>query len=430
MAWYNEMPKHRQDMLRDVARDIATGNKVIPTQLLGSLIGIRNAYEKITAIQGQGEQNPEILSQSLHCGAPATKIKIPGDKAREEFQKNAIVQEQVRQLQTFTPPDKKIHLNILTSKTPGDIRGEDFVNNQLEHVKSREKGKEVTVGASPINKWQAFGGGRDQVEFDKTLQSLGADWQRDQGKATSISDFLRNGGNPKNALKEIERFEADNPEKNAKLADILRVAVSTKDLLAQSANTNKSENPNLEITSKMMLIISSTMLKGGTLQHIASEDTKEHIAVNILFCKSGKDRTGYVELKVTLLAVAHRLGVDPDSDLGKKIQLTLAAGGHTQEMAGVQGGTIGCHSMKTNPEFGFNKADKDINGIGDQKSASFNSKIKVVEEKEKEKVLRKFEGQYNDTMKRETEANRLLRPHRRLGSHQKQRMNSRISSTI
>ena len=59
-------------------------------------------------------------------------------------------------------------------------------------------------------------------------------------------------------------------------------------------------------------------------------------------------------------------------------------------MAGVQGGSIGCHSVKTNPEFALNKSDKAINGIINQKSSKFNSSVKVVKEKKKVKTLEKF----------------------------------------
>ena len=50
-------------MLHDVAGDIATGNKVIPTQLLGDVVGVRNAYQKVTAIK-EGDQTKKNLIQT------------------------------------------------------------------------------------------------------------------------------------------------------------------------------------------------------------------------------------------------------------------------------------------------------------------------------------------------------------------------------
>ena len=62
-------------------------------------------------------------------------------------------------------------------------------------------------------------------------------------------------------------------------------------------------------------------------------------------------------------------------------------------MAGIQGGTIGCHSIKTNPEFGLSSEDrKAMSGVINQKSSHFNSKIKTVENPEE--VKKAFDGSF------------------------------------
>ena len=114
VPWFDAMPKYKQDLLRGSARDIASGRKVIPTQLLGDVVGVRNAYQKVTAIRSPEEDAPKILSQS---GAPATKIKVV-----DEVQRQEIANENVRQLQSFVPPDERVNLNILNSQTPGNVR--------------------------------------------------------------------------------------------------------------------------------------------------------------------------------------------------------------------------------------------------------------------------------------------------------------------
>jgi len=73
VKWFDEMPKYKQDLLRSSAGDIASGKKVIPTQLLGDVVGVRNAYQKVTAIRGPEKGDLKILSQTLHCGAPARR---------------------------------------------------------------------------------------------------------------------------------------------------------------------------------------------------------------------------------------------------------------------------------------------------------------------------------------------------------------------
>ena len=64
-------------------------------------------------------------------------------------------------------------------------------------------------------------------------------------------------------------------------------------------------------------------------------------------------------------------------------------------MAGVQGGAIGCHSIKTNPEFGLNKSDKFASGIIDQQSSHFNSSIKTA--KKPEKIIQAFEQAFEQS---------------------------------
>jgi len=165
VPWFDNMPQYKQDLLRDSARDIASGNKIIPTQLLGDAVGIRNAYQKVTTIKGPEEQTSKILSQTLHCGAPATKIKVV-DKA----QKQAIATENIKQLQSFAAPGAKVNLNILNSKTPGNARGENFIFDQLK--KAKKETPNVTSTASPINRWRLLGGGRDTNQFKETLVDI------------------------------------------------------------------------------------------------------------------------------------------------------------------------------------------------------------------------------------------------------------------
>lgn len=381
MSWYNTMSPHRQKMLQACALDIANGNKVIPTQLLGSIVGLRNAYSKVTAVQSQAQDQAQILAQSMHCGAPATKIKVENQ--------DGIVQENIKQLQSFVPPGSRVHLNNLTSETVVNLRGENFIFDQLKKVANAV----ISFGASPMNKWRALGAGRDQKEFDKMLQNIGTDLQNVSNASlntNSIGDFLQNENSKKNALREIEQLKRTNP----KLASILEVAISAKELINQSSFFARSENVNLEISAKMQLISNSLSLKDGELRQIASDRTKVEQPTIVDFCKSGKDRTGLVETKNTQFAVAHHLGVDPNSELGRRNMFSQVAGGHTQEMAGVQGGTIGCHSIKTNPEFSLPDSDKSIDGIINQNSSRFNSKIKVATDKQQATIVEKFKTLY------------------------------------
>lgn len=388
VKWFDEMPKYKQDLLRGSARDIATGRKVIPTQLLSDVVGVRNAYQKVTAIRSPEEDASKILSQTLHCGASATKIKVV-----DEVQRQEIANENIRQLQSFVPPDEKVNLNILNSRTPGNVRGENFIFDQLQKAKTGING--VSSTASPINRWRLLGGGRDTGRFRDNLIKI-AEGLDERGGAQNVVQYLKKGGSrfgrfveaitfgaykttETKAKAELAVLQRTNPD----LARDLGVAMEARSLADSFTLFADSQNVNLELTAKMNIVRNSVKLEGGALNKALPQKTIDSIPSDVNFCKSGKDRTGYVQTKNTQMAVATHLGIDPQSELGQRNLVSQVAGGHTQEMAGIQGGTIGCHSIKTNPEFGLSSEDrKAMNGVINQKSSHFNSKIKTVEEPE------------------------------------------------
>ena len=394
VEWFNKMPQYKQDLLRDAAPGIASGKKIIPTQLLGDAVGLRNAYQKVTAIKGPDQDKPKILSETLHCGAPATKIKVVDKEARQQ-----IVDENIKQLQSFAPPGEKLNLNILNSKTPRNARGENFIFDQ---VKKGGKNVGTSVSASPINRWRLLGGGRDTSQFKDNLSKIGGDLQ-DKPELENVAKHLKKGtsifaklaeritfgaykSTETKAKKELEALSKSNPD----LARDLGVAVESRNLADSSTLFANSQNVNLELTSKMNIVRNS--VKHGPLTNTLKPETVKEYPNDVNFCKSGKDRTGYVQMKNSQRVVANHLGIDPQSDRGQKNFSKQVAGGHTQEMAGIQGGTTGCHSIKTNPEFGLNKEDKIANKIVNQKSSHFNSKIKTVKkEKKATAIVERFE---------------------------------------
>jgi len=175
----------------------------------------------------------------------------------------------------------------------------------------------------------------------------------------------------------------------------LVVATSARSLVDSSTLMANSENVNLELTAKMAIVKNSVKSPDGALHAVVGKKIAKEYPNDVNFCKSGKDRTGYAQANETREVVSAYLDVDPKSQLGKKNFLAQLAGGHTQEMAGVQGGTIGCHSIKTNPEFGLNKSDKFASGIIDQQSSHFNSSIKTA--KKPEKIIQAFEQAFEQS---------------------------------
>jgi hypothetical protein len=375
--WYNKMEPYQQTLLQKHAGEIAKGNKVIPTQLLSSVPGIKNGYLKVTAIEQVNGSDPKILLESLHCGAPATKIK---NISKEDKQK--IVDENVKQLQSFVEDGRNINLNILTSKTPFNLRGEDFISNQIYKAKNNN----VVVSSSPLNRWGWLGAGRDNKVFKGELKSIADSLSGPDTK--NVAKFLKNGSSFFENLGEKISFglykstetkakDELGPGKivDANLAKILEKSIEARKLI----DSPNSPFANLKLNVAMDIV-----------EHaINSDSLKKAIPIRINFCKSGKDRTGILLMKQSHEAICCELGIDPNSEKGLASLLKQVSGGHTQEMAGIQGGSIGCHSIKTNPEFGLEPIhEKVIGGIINQKSSSFNSNVKLNKDPKKQDDLK------------------------------------------
>lgn len=376
--WYNELPEYKRKLIAEVAADIAAGRKVIPAQLR-ELIGLRNAYEKTTAIITEGKI--DILTESLHCGAPASK----NEQGREVITKGNIAQlkENV--------PGGKVNLNILSSlktwlvaKMAGD---EKWITDGVR--KGAKGDDDVEVTASPINSWRLFGGGRDQENFKMALKKLADKMNNSKDinfeKNKILRKYLGTGkGKFEAAREQIEELYKDSPMKVGLLA-----AINARRNLNRRNIAFQDENVNEEISADM-LILEKSLNDPEKLGKLFGGDSSQQ-KKTVTFCKSGKDRTGKVMQKATRNSVKYSYGLNDkqaEAFLGQ-----LAAAGHTQEMAGIQGGTVGNHSIKMNPEFGLNKKDKIIDGVINQKSAGYNSEIKLAKTREEKRLARGILGE-------------------------------------
>lgn len=400
VGWFDSISDPvKKHLISMQASEIAKGNKVIPAQLLSDVEGVRNGYMKVTSVSS--DKNITIVSEDIHCGAPAVKIKTVPKKEQHD-----LVAENIRQLQTFIQEDKKINLNSFNSKTPSDVRGEDFIINQINEAKNHLTNS-ATATTSPINKWRWLGGGRKQKAFAEDLSSLGEALSGHDDYKVSLpntSKYLQRGSNSRfgklletitfGAYKTMETKARNElrglDESDKKLASILETAINTKKLINTPILSAKSENANLEISDNMSAIENAAKLESGALNELINK-----IGINIHFCKSGKDRTGEVMRNISGSAINRFLGVEPNSEVARQNKDSMAYAGHTQEMAGIQGGSIGCHSLKTNPEFGLNKSEQHLSKVLSNKSSHFNSKIKVVkDEKQKQRIVEQFNSNY------------------------------------
>lgn len=388
--WFDGLEPYKQELIRRQAGKIAKGKMVIPAQLR-ELSGLRNAYEKSTSVMDEQGKLKTVVS-SLHLGAPASKAgvkpkktmleklslgfyKSKATKEAEETTKETragIAEENMGHLASYAK-DGKLNANILTSKTKGFDRGENWITKQ---VKGAAKGL-VSFTASPINHFRLwFKGGQKHTQFETNLALIADKLSENKIAGTeNIQKFLK--GDKKISLeqvqKELEALQFPGLKKG------LAKAIKAKEYVKGYNSFGDDENKNVEASAAIAVL--DHAVKSEELSSLM-KDSEYKESAN--FCKSGKDRTGYVELKASQHGVASELGVTEPSKM-QEISFVFGAAGHTQTMAGTQGGTLGNDSIKTSGrhdalvsgEFTLSSADGHLEGIINQKSSGYNSEIKT-----------------------------------------------------
>lgn len=165
VKWFDQInDPMKKALISQQAAEIAKGHKVIPAQCLSNLEGIRNGYMKVTAISTV--TNPysaqTVLAENLHCGAPASKMKNVTQKEKDQ-----IVASNIKQLKSYVALDKVLNIDILASTTPFDVRGENFIIDQIKSAANVDTNS-LKVSISPINKWRWLGEG-ETLKFFKKL---------------------------------------------------------------------------------------------------------------------------------------------------------------------------------------------------------------------------------------------------------------------
>lgn len=404
IEWFDKMPKYKKNLLRDVAGDIATGNKVLPTQFLSETAGLRNAYKKVSAIkenkQEKGAKNYEIIVENYHSGTPASRAGVASEKERQE-----IVEENIKQMQSFVPEGKKINVNIFNSRSFRDTLQE---NDIFKQVKQATQKMGAAFSASPINNGRIFFAGRDTRVFKNNLRLIGDKLPNSlEGSGIdNIKSYLQEGmpmwqkivekipfieyksleTKAKEELGALRLIEGD----KAQLLNAIETAMETQSLLSVSKIFSLTQNVNMQVSANMDII--QTSVEKGALKTQLGEGVAKDYPINFSSCKSGKDRTHVVASKATRLATAQHCNMTLNKDNEKDNFLSQVGAGHAQKMAGIQGGTVGCDSIKTNKiSFQVLKEDSIADGIINQKSSGHNNVMKLETGDKKESLIKDFE---------------------------------------
>jgi hypothetical protein len=321
--WYNQLPDFDRKMVKNYADKIITGKVMLPTQTRKHLPGLRNAYEKsVFVADTDGENMTQVLSV-LHTGTPSFHGKE---------NKEAVTEQNLQQLKDFAG-GKNINDNPLNS--PQIFGGIPNFANDIDReapglIKNAQKGIGGSTTVTPFNAMRRFTD-NDNAGFDKTLIEIGEHLKKSDYK--DLGEFLVSGGGSSDLPKLI---------KSQKRKIALEAAIAAKEMIMQPAAMLESENQNLELVSKMCMVDYACNHERGALNQYLSGLNTEKLNVH---CASGKDRTGIALALATNQAVSQHLGLGEEKvEANLKTQIR---GGHHQLLASVNGGTPGCHGVKS-----------------------------------------------------------------------------------
>jgi len=369
MQWFNKMPELDKNFLQDNAEAIAKGNKVIPTQLRKEVPLLRNAYTKVTGSIAENGRL-EVASVTTHSGT--VTIATKGDN-------QALTNGIIKQAQAFTS-NGRINLNTLTS--PSNPIGEVDKADKRYITGAQKEMAGVSRSSTPYNALRNLpgGGGRDFGGYQESLDSIGKDLcKNSQQEYQVIGNFLQ--GKDKDAKQsQAALATVADPE----IRSALTHAISAKQTMNEIKIVGDNDHDHAKITVDMKLLVSRVNDPKGPLQKLGVQVVAD---INTS-CASGKDRTGAVECHTSRAALDDKLGTR-NKDQNLKAQL---AAGHTQNMAGIQGGTIGCHGIKPETSHALPKMFEDTRGWIGQEPADMN---KIKADKKELATLRKEAKQEN-----------------------------------
>jgi len=392
--WFTEMPVWERQLVNKYAEIIKDGDHVIPTQLR-QIVGMKNAFEKITAISTDNGEL-EVIHTSKHAGTLAS-ISHDEDSRQEITDLNS------KQAQEWMG-DHVLHANTLNSgtanfKTPHkDAELVTLTKRAMDHV----GGHHTNTAFNKFRKIAAFN------NFDGAKQQLNdiANNLPEEGNFKSIKTHLKPRGKlarlfginkPKDDLTTMLNTEVNAGRLSLEAHKILTDAADLRKDIEKADVTffrgADKENISSDISRKLNFV--STGIANSN-DFIFLKVPKHE---TLTMCASGKDRTGLAEHDQSSSAIATKLGIELQ-DADKQ----LLKAGHTANQAGgvyAGGATIGCYGTLKVTGQGFPESRKEalqtiIEPTGANNKIKKLKKGEIINEEQEQKKAEETPNMYKD----------------------------------
>lgn len=408
-GWFKEMPTWERGLVNKYAEKIKEGDHVISTQLR-QIVGMKNAFEKITAIVNDNKSF-EIIHTSKHAGTLAS-LSRDNDSRQEITNLNS------RQAQEWMGKDHVLHANTLNSGVANfaiphpDAKLVTLTKRAMDNVGGHHTN-------TAFNKFRRIAGFNNFSGTKKQLNDLANNLPK-EGNFSSIVTHLK----PRSKFERL--FGINKPKGDLQgLLDIANLPFETVKILQNAADLKKdiekadvaffrgADKENISsVISRKLNNLSYKVLDSKDL--VLSRVPKHEV---LTMCASGKDRTGLAEHDQTSMAIATKLSIDI-IDVDKQ----LLKAGHTAGQAGgvyAGGATIGCYGTLKVTAQGFPASRKDalksmieVTGANNKIKKLKNSQI--INEKEEQKKALELPNMYKD------EEYKTLKPNIQVVANKKQ----------
>jgi hypothetical protein len=349
-----------------------SGKYVIPTQLINTVPGIRNAFEELNFIVQNSNQKNNIVENDLELidvrkrvGALPTIINKNKKLTKEITESNA------RQAVILNDDNQtKLHWNLLNTDMP--IVGQSFGGYETDIVRNtREatKNNYINFSVTPLNRFRRVGITSDLKDIKDYLNtfanSLTNEDLKIDIKPKSFFDKFKFHKQENNFDDIISEIKNKNP--NSDFAKIIKLAKKVKEHVDDASTAIRindgfdKENVSLKISTKFSRLTELVNQafrnkKSDLFEHCdKGKIPLENVAIS---CKSAKDRTG--------LSMFYRMAkiLEDKIEVGfNKICDTLHSSGHMEYLPGsfrVGGGTPGCYQLQSPVLSALPESEKDF----------------------------------------------------------------------
>lgn len=342
--WYQAMPAWERDLVQGAKAAITDGQHVIPTQLRSNTVGIRNAYNKVSGVLNNGDM--EVAHEMLHSGTVASESRA--DKQR-------VADMNVAQQEAFAGGP----VHCVTLNTPVNPTGND------KSIVSQTASATEANGASHSN--LAFNSLRrlNPNKYDGINKALGEIASAVQADVPALADYLNGNGSKSKAEAAIKGLATDGETKR-----VLNYVVEINDLMHNNGSPLDPENRNLRIGTCLSMVVDA--VNNGRVDSTVV-DYKQKLDPLVTMCQSGKDRDGLLLFSSATEAIGNKISEISGSEVNRDgVRQAHAQAGHTQQMAGGDGGSKGCFGIKKDTLGAIPEQWNDIAGTLSQATGSFN----------------------------------------------------------